>query len=136
LPSKALKKRQEHVRTIESELKTETDRNKTLSEQLAALKASGDNEADEEEKRAALFDEYDELSEEKTRVEKEIGQYRDNDPEVFNKMRLSAAQSKKACNRWIENIFLLKSWLKSKFRVDESVIEKQFDIPADLDYIS
>jgi len=34
-----------------------------------------------------------------------------------------------------DNIFSSKSWIKSKFSFDTSVIDKQFGIPEDFDYI-
>lgn len=40
-----------------------------------------------------------------------------------------------AANKWTENIFMIKSWCKNKFQIDENVLDKQFEIPVDLDYI-
>jgi hypothetical protein len=51
-------------------------------------------------------------------------------------MKANIDVCKKACNRWIENIFSLKSWLKNKFRIQEELIDKQFEIPSDLDYVN
>ena len=34
-----------------------------------------------------------------------------------------------------ENVFAMKSWCKSKFFLEEEMIDKQFGIPADFDYI-
>lgn len=34
-----------------------------------------------------------------------------------------------------DNIFGIKSWAKNKFFVEESLLNKQFSIPEDLDYI-
>jgi len=34
-----------------------------------------------------------------------------------------------------DNIFSTKSWIKNKFCFEESVINKQFEIPEDLDYL-
>lgn len=34
-----------------------------------------------------------------------------------------------------DNIFSIKSWAKKKFGFEENVINKQFGIPEDLDYI-
>lgn len=135
LPSKALMKRKENIKTLESELKHETERNKLLNDKLDAYRSTS-NDEDDDEKRAQLLEQLEELDDEKRRLEKELAAYRENDPEVFEKLKQTIQSSKKACNRWVENIFLLKSWLKNKFRVDEAVIDKQFEIPADLDYIN
>ena len=34
-----------------------------------------------------------------------------------------------------DNLFSFKSWMKSKFNCEEDMINKQFEIPEDLDYI-
>ncbi|KAL1460305.1 hypothetical protein MTO96_043367, partial [Rhipicephalus appendiculatus] len=33
------------------------------------------------------------------------------------------------------NIFSIKSWVKNKFFIEESVLNKQFGIPEELDYV-
>lgn len=43
--------------------------------------------------------------------------------------------SQAAVNRWTDNIFSIKSWCKNKFFIEEEVLNKQFDIPEELDYI-
>ena len=35
-----------------------------------------------------------------------------------------------------DNVFAVKSWCKNKFGFEDSVINKQFDIPEDFDYIN
>lgn len=134
LPSKALKKRREQVGKIEEDLKSEKEKNGRLTVELE--KTRGEANEESESKRNELESEIEKLVVEKKRVQREIDTYRDNDPEVYDKMKSGADVAKKAANRWIENIFLLKSWLKTKFRVDESVIDKQFGVPSDLDYIN
>lgn len=134
LPSKALKKRREQVGKIEEDLKSEKEKNGRLTVELE--KTRGEANEESESKRNELESEIEKLVVEKKRAQREIDTYRDNDPEVYDKMKSGADVAKKAANRWIENIFLLKSWLKTKFRVDESVIDKQFGVPSDLDYIN
>jgi hypothetical protein len=34
-----------------------------------------------------------------------------------------------------DNIFTVKSWLHREYGIDESALEQQFEIPADLDYV-
>lgn len=40
-----------------------------------------------------------------------------------------------AINRWTENIYILKSYLKNTFQMENDVFEKSFNIPQDLDYL-
>ena len=132
LPSKALAKRKETINQIAKELEQDKNNNEILKQKLESCKSLDDNE----EKRSELNAEYQDLCNQRERILKELENYKENDPELYNQMRASIIQSKKACNRWIENIFSLKSWIKNKFRIDESVIDKQFEIPSDLDYIN
>jgi len=131
-PSKAIKNRKETLANIEKETGSETTKNALMKEKLERFKATDDDD----EKRQQLQEECMDLEAQKSKLLKELELYKENDPELFNGLKLSTEASKKACNRWIENIFSLKSWLKNKFRIDESVIDKQFEIPSDLDYIS
>ncbi len=39
------------------------------------------------------------------------------------------------CVSFADNIFTIKSWCKKKFFMEEKVIDKQFGIPEDFDYI-
>lgn len=41
---------------------------------------------------------------------------------------------KDAANTWTDNIFALQSWCKTKFGISEQDLNKQFNIPEDLDY--
>lgn len=134
LPSKALKKRHDQVTQNDEDLKAEKEKNARLTATLEKTRAEGSE--DNEARRDELESEIEKLVVEKKKLQRELDAYRENDPDVYEKMRKDAEMAKKAANRWIENIFLLKSWLKNKFRVDESVIDKQFGISTDLDYIS
>jgi DNA repair exonuclease SbcCD ATPase subunit len=130
LPSKALNNREQTVKKAEQEMEYETQRNKELNQELEKYQQSQDNEKELEQ----LENELDELLKHKQKLSRELEAYKDNDPQVYEQMKQSIEVSKKACNRWVENIYSLKSWLKNKFRIDESVIDKQFEIPTDLDY--
>ena len=132
LPSKALKSRKELVEKIECDMEYETSKNFELKKRLDAFKTV----EDDDEKRMELQTEYLELQSQKEKMLKELEMYKENDPDLYNGLKRSVVASKTACNRWIENIFTLKSWLKNKFRFEESLIDKQFEIPSELDYIS
>lgn len=34
-----------------------------------------------------------------------------------------------------DNIFSIKAWIKNKFCFEDSLIDKQFEIPTDFDYV-
>ena len=134
LPSKALKKRDEAIRSGEQELAAELARQAEMSQRVETCSQS-QSESDEAQ-RAELESQYSVLSEQCGALRRELDSYKENDPQMYEDLRAGIQVAKKACNRWVENIFSLRSWLKNKFRVDEATIEKQFEIPSDLDYIS
>jgi len=43
--------------------------------------------------------------------------------------------AKEAVNRWTDNVFAIKSWCKNKFSMEDSMLNKNFGIPQDFDYI-
>lgn len=43
--------------------------------------------------------------------------------------------NKTNANKWTDNIDDIKSWCKNKFYMEENVLNKQFGIPEDLDYL-
>lgn len=54
---------------------------------------------------------------------------------TFNTIIYVLKVAKEAGNRWTDNIFSVKSWCKKKFFIEDNVIDKQFGIPEDLDYL-
>ena len=132
LPSKALATKRNTCEKVENEFKSETARNLELKQRVENLVT----DEDDSERRAELMNNMQELSDMKKKILAELDAYAKNDPELVTKMRAGIVLAKTSCNRWIENIFSLKSWMKNKFRVEEKVIDKQFEIPSDLDYIN
>lgn len=132
LPSRALQKRNQKIGQLEAELAAETARNQEMTQRMEEFKQSQDNEETREE----LESEFDQLRKKRDELVRVLEHYKENDPQAYEDMKAGIKVSKQACNRWIENIFSLKSWLKNKFRIEESVIDRQFEIPSDLDYIS
>jgi hypothetical protein len=118
--------------SVENDLRNEANKNQQLKEKLENFK----NVEEDTEKRSELEQQIKELLEVKKKLLLELENYKQNDPELVNKMKESIIISKKSCNRWIENIFNLKSWLKNKYQVEEKVLDSQFEIPDDLDYIN
>ncbi|XP_076803015.1 meiotic nuclear division protein 1 homolog isoform X2 [Clavelina lepadiformis] len=75
------------------------------------------------------------LSTKKEDLMKEIMKYEENDPSKIKQLATETVTAKQAVNRWTDNLFTLKAWIKRKFPVDEKQIDKQFGIPEDIDYI-
>ena len=130
-PSKALKKRQEQIEKIKQGLANEGSKNEILKEKQDQFQ----NSQDDEETRKEFESKYQSLMIENQNYLKQLESMKENDPEQYYKIKENVLICKKACNRWTENIYSLRSWLKNKFRFQEDVIDRQFEIPGDLDYV-
>lgn len=54
----------------------------------------------------------------------------------YNNLKYCALQKlKDATNRWTDNIFAMKTWCKKKFFIEDNILNEQFGIPEDLDYV-
>ncbi|XP_032519091.2 meiotic nuclear division protein 1 homolog [Danaus plexippus] len=87
------------------------------------------------EERTQLLAMLDQLTKEENDIMKELQKYRDSDPEYIEKIRKEIEDLKQAVNRWTENIYILKSYIKNTFQMDNEAIEQNFNIPPDMDYI-
>lgn len=67
-------------------------------------------------------------------MKKQISKFSDADPEVIAKLLEKAKEYREATNKWTDNIFAIQSWCKNKFDISEGYLNKQFNIPDDLDY--
>lgn len=132
LPSKAINVRKENIKKFESELKTEKEKNEVLKQRVESIRSS----QDQPEKRAELIEMQEKLKMMKKNLQSELAAYKENDPEIVKTHRNDIKLAKAACNRWIDNIFTLKSWFKKKYNLDNATLEKQFEIPSELDYIA
>ncbi|XP_076645643.1 meiotic nuclear division protein 1 homolog [Halictus rubicundus] len=86
------------------------------------------------EERQVLLHELEELKAQEDQLKNQIAKFSDADPEVTAKLREKAQEYKEAANIWTDNIFAIQSWCKNKFDISEKSLNKQFNIPDDLDY--
>jgi len=113
------------------------------------------------DERQALLNKLKALEEEKSQLDNKLKKFKDSNPAEYERMKKSIIVckpkldyfmmkyyctlnvfqcyviqvAKEAGNRWTDNIFSVKSWCKKKFYIEDSVINKQFEIPEDLDYL-
>jgi CRISPR/Cas system CMR-associated protein Cmr5 small subunit len=104
----------------------------TLSLTRYIFQAGKENMDDSDE----TLREVEKLEEIKARLEAELNVKQENDPSNLDEMRRQIEPVKEAANRWTDNIFAVKSWCKKKFMIEDKVLNKQFGIPEDLDYIA
>jgi len=131
-PSKATQNRKRSIADVEE--KTEEARKRIKKAQDDVVKEK-DGREETEERQTALA-ELNDLKSKKSALESEIQKYKDNDPEVLDKMKDEIAAAVESANRWTDNVFAIHSWIKRKFpSISVNDLNKQFGIPEDLDYI-
>ncbi|KAK6967839.1 meiotic nuclear division protein 1 [Biomphalaria glabrata] len=130
-PSKSSQNRKRKLDELDGKLKALAAKKEQL---LVALEKAKIGKEDSDE-RVEVIEELNKRKAEKAALNAEIEKYKDSDPSVLEKYKQEAEQAKEAANRWTDNIFSTKSWIKNKFSFEESVLDKQFGIPADFDYV-
>ena len=78
---------------------------------------------------------YKKLQEKNAELSKVYEQYKECDPEIINQMKEQSKTALEAANRWTDNVFAVRSWCTRKFGMDGKMIDKQFSIPEDFDYV-
>uniref|UniRef100_A0A8D8H3E8 Meiotic nuclear division protein 1 homolog n=1 Tax=Culex pipiens TaxID=7175 RepID=A0A8D8H3E8_CULPI len=86
-------------------------------------------------KAAATFEELKVLQEKEAKLQAEIQILKKEDKGSLKQMKQSLPKLHEAANRWTDNIFAIKSWCRNKFNIEEKAIDKQFQIPPDMDYL-
>lgn len=130
-PSKAANNRKRRVSELNNKVNEARKKMKTLEEQIVEAQAGREDSEERKEILKELAENKVILKDLKSQIEK----YKDCDPEVLEQVKKQIVAFKEAANRWTDNIFAIKSWCKNKFFIEESVLNKQFEIPEDLDYI-
>ncbi|KJH51608.1 Mnd1 family protein [Dictyocaulus viviparus] len=75
------------------------------------------------------------LQEEERNLKERLNKYAEYDPEAIAQVKLRTEKARDAANQWTDNIFTIKKWCKTKFGVEEKVLDQQFGVPEDMDYI-
>lgn len=130
-PSKAKHTRKRKVEELEEKLNEITKKLKKSKESVDEAK-KGRQDSDS---RVEILQRVSELKTKKDTLSAELKKYKDNDPEIFQEMKKENQIAKEAANRWTDNIFAIKTWCKNKFMIEGAALDKQFGIPADMDYI-
>ncbi|XP_077971529.1 meiotic nuclear division protein 1 homolog [Styela clava] len=131
-PSKAVNVRKRKLQHLQSTYNEQEKELASTKDEVAKAKKS----RTESNERERLLSELTTLQADKDSLTEELARLKDCDPETIKQMQEEIGIAKDAANRWTDNIFSLKTWIKRKFPIDENIINKQFDIPEDLDYIT
>ncbi|XP_076762934.1 meiotic nuclear division protein 1 homolog [Xylocopa sonorina] len=127
----------ENITAIEQRISEATKKIVEAEFKLQKLKEACEKEKvgkEDTEERELLLRELEELKAIEDQLKKQVAKFKDADPEVIAKLAEKAQEYKDATNVWTDNIFAIQSWCKRKFDISEDCLNKQFDIPEDLDY--
>ncbi|XP_037278070.2 meiotic nuclear division protein 1 homolog [Rhipicephalus microplus] len=130
-PSKAVSTRKRKIDELKTKVEEAQKKLKFLENQLAKAQVGREDSSEREE----LMSKLSELERDRDEVAAELDKHKDCDPEVLEEVKKQTLVAKEAVNRWTDNIFSIKSWVKNKFFIEESVLNKQFGIPEELDYV-
>uniref|UniRef100_A0A0N5AH39 Meiotic nuclear division protein 1 homolog n=1 Tax=Syphacia muris TaxID=451379 RepID=A0A0N5AH39_9BILA len=59
----------------------------------------------------------------------------ENGPEAVAKAEKCVNVAKVAVNRWTDNIFTIKKWCKTKFAMDDKLLNTEYGIDPEMDYV-
>jgi len=117
LPSKALAKKREEVAAAEEEVARAQARNEEVRGRVERARAERSSAAGEDGEEAARRGQAEraiqELAALREKLRAEVEACRQNDPGEVRRWRQESEMAKGAANRWVENIFSLKSWMKA-----------------------
>uniref|UniRef100_A0A2H1V3H3 Meiotic nuclear division protein 1 homolog n=1 Tax=Spodoptera frugiperda TaxID=7108 RepID=A0A2H1V3H3_SPOFR len=130
-PSKAKNAKKRKVQDLQNEVDECTKKLKKTEDLIASESVGRENCED----RTKILLELECLEKQEEKLKKELQKYRDSDPEYMAQLKKETQDLKTAANRWTENIYTLKSYIKNNFQMENDVIDQSFNIPADLDYI-
>lgn len=126
-------------------LENETEKTKQTIESTQLKKAEIQKELEESqskkedtEERREKESQLEALKKEMQQLEEELVLYRDNDPDVFRKIKDGIELAKTSANQWLDNLFALKCWTKKQFLGMDNEISKlfeQYGISEDIDYL-
>ncbi|XP_072944725.1 meiotic nuclear division protein 1 homolog [Epargyreus clarus] len=130
-PSKAKNAKKRKLLDLQNELE-ETSKKLKKAEDSIASQSVGREDNDE---RKITLTNLENVEKQEAELKKELQKYRDCDPEYIAQLKAETEDLKSAVNRWTENIYILKSYIKNTFQMENEIIDQNFNIPPDMDYI-
>ncbi|KAL7646460.1 UNVERIFIED_CONTAM: hypothetical protein RMT77_003373 [Armadillidium vulgare] len=130
-PSKASITRTNKIEKLENSLKDVESKIEISKKEMENLKIGREDTSERE----AILERLSEVQSERNDLESQLHKSEGCHPDLIKKYKEEAQIALDAANRWTDNIFAIKSWCKKKFFIEESTLNKQFNIPDDLDYL-
>jgi len=130
-PSKAVNIRKQKLCYLEEKLHAAKKKRLELETKLDVAKC----DRKDEEGRNVILEQLKGALESNEDLKSKLKQYEELDPDVLESMKKESEMAQTSVNRWTDNIFSVKTWCKDKFYMEDSLLNKQFGIPEDLDYL-
>ncbi|KAJ3644558.1 hypothetical protein Zmor_022282 [Zophobas morio] len=131
-PSKVMNVKKRKLDDLQTKLETSSKKLKLINKSLEEVEANKDNVEDLSD----LIKQVEQLQEHRDKLQSELKTQSENNPLNLSEMKSETQPVKEAANRWTDNVFAVKSWCKKKFMIEDKVLNKQFGIPEDLDYLA
>jgi len=129
-PSTAINTKMQRKKDLMQKMKDLSRKSLELDSELKKVEMS----ADEMEARDMALKELHSLENKRNELKARLEALKDCDPQQTLQLKSDCEVSKEAVNRWTDNVFQVKSWCKQKFSIEDSELNKQFNIPEDFDY--
>lgn len=130
-PSKASQARKRTLTDITNQLQ-ESEKKRKMMKQAVGKASVGRESTDNREEILKKLSEKEALH---SKLQAELEMYKEIDPEVLDQIKQQTVVAQEAANRWTDNVFSIKSWCKKKFGMEEKLLNKQFGISEDFDYV-
>jgi len=131
-PSQVANKRKRRL----EELETDINRLSTKKQKYEENKANSSAEKETPEYREEVTNQLNQLRKRNQELQNEYKNYEQMDPAKVEQMNSDAQKAKLSANRWTDNIFTLRTYVKNKFSVDNTEVDGQLGIKEDFDYVS
>ncbi|KAI8351539.1 meiotic nuclear division protein 1, partial [Blakeslea trispora] len=118
-----------------SEAMNVVTKEKSRQEQLRKAVKEAEEDREETEERQQLLTELDQLNTISADLRKALEQYKQNDPQLYQKKASAANTAKEAANRWTENVWEIQSFCVNRFGMERALFDKTFGIQEDFDTI-
>uniref|UniRef100_A0A0R3RXK9 Meiotic nuclear division protein 1 homolog n=1 Tax=Elaeophora elaphi TaxID=1147741 RepID=A0A0R3RXK9_9BILA len=107
----------------------------TKLEEVKADVATAKKGKETTEERKKLQSQINELQTKHEALTKKLEKISEGGPEAIARLENETAKTREDVNRWTDNIFAAKKWCKKNFNIEEKILNAQFEIPPELDYV-
>ncbi|KAI9496900.1 meiotic nuclear division protein 1, partial [Zychaea mexicana] len=115
--------------TAANAVQNERDKKEQLQKAIEEARSGREPTPERDE----ILQKYHEALRLKDKLQDELKQYVDNDPETYRAKEKAAVIAKEAANRWTENIWTIEGYCVNKLNANRQEIEQMFGIDSELD---